>query len=709
MPNLFNPHLKGMVLCLCVMSFLLFSCKKPSHDFKTWQVYRGDQGSSAYSELDQIHSGNVDQLEVAWEYATGDASDGNRSAIQCNPIIVDGMMYVTSPQLKLIALDAATGKEIWRFDPFEGRNARGVNRGVTYWEDGNDRRIIIGAGPDLYALDAETGTLIDSFGSKGKIDLREGLGRDPSTLSVWVTSPGIIYHDLLIQGTALGESYGAAPGFVRAYDVRTGKIVWTFHTIPQPGEFGYETWEEDNYKDVGGVNSWTGMCLDEERGIVYVPTGSAAFDFFGGYRTGENLFANCLLALDAKTGERIWHYQLTHHDLWDYDLPAPPTLVTINKEGREVDAVAQITKQGLVFMFDRETGEPIFPIEERPVPQSKLPGESSWPTQPFPVKPPPFVRHVFDESQITDISEESNQYIREFIKGANYGTIYTPPSLEGTVQFPGTRGGGEWGGPAFDPESGILYVNANEVPFFIKLKPLKPEGNNEVLSGKSIYRLNNCSMCHGGDLSGVGAFPSLQTISIGQEDVINLLSTGKGQMPAFPQLSQQQKEALVDYLFNPEKYADEEVADQLEDTRYVHDGWNILEDQDGYFGVKPPWGTLNAIDLNKGEILWQVPLGVYPELIERGLPPTGTQNLGGPIVTKGGLVFIGATRDEMFRAFDKQTGEIVWEYRLPFGGQATPSTYEIDGVQYIVIAAGGGGKVGAKSGDRYVAFKLKGS
>ena len=707
MPKPFNLSLKSIVPCFFFLS-ILFSCKKSADDYSTWRVYRGDQGSTAYSDLDKINTETVDQLEVAWEYATGDASEGNRSAIQCNPIIVNGKMYVTSPQLKLMALDAATGEEIWRFDPFEGRTSRGVNRGVVYWEDGKDQRIILGAGPDLYSLDAETGSLIDSFGSEGKIDLREGLGRDPATLSVWVTSPGIIYEDLLIQGTALGESYGAAPGFVRAFDVRTGETVWTFHTIPQPGEFGYDTWEEDNYKDVGGVNSWTGMCLDEERGIVYVPTGSAAFDFYGGYRTGENLFANCLLALDARTGERVWHYQLTHHDLWDYDLPAPPTLVTINQDGKEIDAVAQVTKQGLVFMFDRVTGEPIFPIEERPVPQSELLGENTWPTQPFPVKPPPFVRQVFDESQITDISEESNQYIREYIKDANYGTVYTPPSLEGTVQFPGTRGGGEWGGPAFDPETGILYVNANEVPFFIRLKPLQSEKNG-VLSGKSIYRLNNCSICHGGDLSGVGTFPSLQTISIGKEDVKKLLSTGKGQMPAFPQITLEQKEALIDYLFDPEKYADEEVEEELDDLRYVHDGWNILEDQDGYFGVKPPWGTLNAIDLNKGEILWQVPLGIYPELIKRGLPPTGTQNLGGPIVTKGGLVFIGATRDEMFRAFDKQTGEIVWETKLPFGGHATPSTYEINGEQYIVIAAGGGGKVGARSGDRYVAFKLRGS
>ncbi|XOV95221.1 MAG: PQQ-binding-like beta-propeller repeat protein [Bacteroidota bacterium] len=705
MPNHINPIARRLQWYLLSTILFLLACDTQK-DFQTWEVYRGDPGSTSYSNLNQINKNNIDQLEVAWEYATGDVEEGSRTSLECNPIIVNGKMYVTSPRMKLICLDAVSGKEIWRFDPYEGKRGGGVNRGVAYWGDKYGGRIFIGAGMDLYCLDAETGSLITEFGGDGKIDLRAGLGRDTSKLFVRITSPGIIYGDLLILGSSVSESYGSAPGFIRAYDVRSGDIAWTFHTIPQPGEYGYDTWEEDNYKEVGGVNAWTGLALDQERGIVYAPTGSASFDFFGGYREGENLFANCLIALNAKTGERIWHYQLVHHDIWDYDLPAPPTLVTINKEGKEIDAVAQITKMGWVFVFDRETGEPVFPIEEVSVPQSGVLAETSWPTQPRPSKPPAFVRQVFDESQFSDISEGSYEYIKDFLKNSKYGPIYTPPSLEGTVQFPGTTGGGEWGGPAFDPESGVLYVNANEVPSFIMLKPINAD--NQELTGKQLFSLNNCASCHGSDLMGVGAFPSLRPVSISKQEVMSLLQTGKSQMPAFPHLTIEQKEAIIDYVFNPEKYKGEESEEFMKNSRYVHYGNNDLEDQDGYFGVKPPWGTLNAIDLNDGEILWKVPLGIYPELIEKGLPPTGTQNMGGPIVTKGGLVFIGATRDEMFRAFDKRTGDVVWEYKLPFGGHATPSTYEVDGVQYIVIASGGHGGIGIKSGDRYVAFKLKG-
>ena len=691
--------LRGLIIL-----FFLASCSKVSKEYKVWDTYRGGPESIAYSSLDRINKTNVKQLKVAWEYHTGDITEGARTAIQCNPIIANGMMYVTSPKLKLIALDPASGTEKWTFDPFKGREGFGVNRGVIYCENKLDKRIFYSAGSWLYAINADTGEPTSSFGDNGKIDLRVGLDRDPENISAGATSPGIIYEDILIQGVTVSESYEAAPGFIRGYDVLTGELIWTFRTIPQPDEFGYETWEKDNYREVGGANVWTGFSLDKERGIVYAPTGSAAFDFYGGYRKGKNLYANSLIALDAKTGEKIWHHQLVHHDLWDYDLPAPPTLVTVKNNGREVDAVAQVTKMGMVFLFDRESGEPVFPIEERPVPQSTVPGEETWPTQPFPVKPPPFVRHKFTEEDFSNISEASYKFIKDFLKEANYGQIYTPPSLNGTVQFPGTRGGGEWGGPAFDPESGIMYVNANEVPMFIRLKRLGVS-KDQALSGAQLYQLNNCSMCHGPDRTGVGAFPSLLEISRSPEEVISLLGTGKGQMPAFSNLTEEQKKNLTDYLFNPT--ADNEEEPTLGDLRYVHDGWNILADQDGYFGVKPPWGTLNAIDLNEGKILWKVPLGEYPELIEKGLPPTGTQNLGGPLVTKGGLIFIGATRDEKFRAFDKVTGEILWEYHLPAAGHATPSTYEVDGEQYIVIAAGGGGKVGTRSGDAYVAFKLK--
>ena len=713
--ELMNPikHFQNILYFSGCLLFIL-SCK-PKEDHTTWSVYRGDPANTAYSGLDQINKENVNQLEVAWTYHTGDAEEGNRSAIQCNPIIVNGMMYVTSPKLKLIALDPATGKEIWRFDPFTGTQSSGVNRGVTYWKEGADKRIYFSAGSFLYALNANDGTIITTFGKKGKVDLREGLGRDPAKLAVAASSPGIIYKDLLIQGTALGEGYDAAPGFIRAYDVKSGKIAWTFHTIPQPGEFGYDTWSENAYLETGGTNSWAGMSLDEKRGIVFIPTGSPAFDFYGGNRKGKNLFGNCLLAIEAATGKLIWHYQLVHHDLWDYDLPAPPNLLTVTQEGKEIDAVAQVTKMGMVFIFNRETGEPLFPIEERPVPPSYLLGEEVWSTQPFPVKPLPFVRHQFSEADVTDISPESHQFVLDKIKGARMGSIYTPPGTEGVVQFPGTRGGAEWGGAAVDPEHGIMYVNANEIPLLISMKQIDIEGQEEFLAsaGQRIYALNNCTSCHGAERAGTNVYPSLQNLSKTrtEKQIASVLKTGKGQMPAYPNLSADDIEALMAFLFdkkdlkNPKALNVKNLAEKK--YRYVHSGWNVLTDSSGYPGVKPPWGTLNALDLNTGEILWKVALGEYPELIAKGLPPTGTQNLGGPAVTAGGLVFIGATRDKKFRAFDKDTGEILWEYKLLAGGNATPSIYEIEGKQYIVIAAGGGGRVGSESGDAYVAFRLK--
>lgn len=699
-----------LVSCLIVIGF---SCTHQD-DHSTWAVYRGDAGNTAYSGLNQINKENVNQLAVAWTYHTADAEPGNRSAIQCNPIIVNGMMYVTSPKLKLIALDPANGKEIWKFDPFEGQQSAGVNRGVTYWESDNDKRIFFTAGSYLYALNADSGKLVEGFGTDGRVDLREGLGRDPAKLFVEASSPGAIYKDLLIQGTALGEGYDAAPGFVRAYNVKTGKIEWTFHTIPQPGEPGYETWPEGAHNEVGGVNSWAGISVDHRRGIAYIPTGSPAFDFYGGNRKGQNLYGNCLIALEAATGKLIWYYQLVHHDLWDYDLPAPPNLLTVTHKGKRVDAVAQVTKMGMVFLFDRETGEPLFPIEERPVATSTLLGEEVWSTQPFPVKPPPFSRHKFTLDDVTDISPESKQAVLDKIKDAKYGSIFIPPDTRGVVQFPGTRGGGEWGGAAVDPSGGIMYVNANDIPLLISMKQIEVDGHEEFLAsaGRRLYTLNACTSCHGADRTGTNVYPALNNLAKTktEKEVATLLRTGKGQMPAFPNLSEEDMNALLAFLFNKNDLKNPAFVNVKNPAerkyRYAHSGWNVLTDHEGYPGVKPPWGTLNAIDLNKGEILWKVPLGIYPELIEKGLPPTGTQNLGGPAVTAGGLVFIGATRDKMLRAFDRDTGKILWEYELPAGGNATPSVYQVDGKQYVVIAAGGGGRVGSESSDAYVAFTL---
>lgn len=701
-------YLPVLFLLVCFLS-----CKHKENSFGAWEVYRGDKSSSGYSSLDQINAGNLQKLKVAWTYHSGDAREGNRSAIQCNPIIVNNKMYVTSPALKLMALDAGTGKELWRFDPFAGVEPTGVNRGVTYWAGGNDKRIFFSAGVYLYALDADNGSMIKTFGDNGKVDLRVGLGRDPQHLAVWSTSPAIVYKDLLIQGTALGEGYDAAPGFVRAYNVHDGKIAWTFHSIPQPGEFGYDTWDTASYKAVGGTNAWAGMSLDEKTGTVFIPLGSPAFDFYGANRKGQNLFGNCLVALNAATGERKWHYQLVHHDLWDYDLPAPPTLITLKKEGKAIDAVAQVTKMGMVFLFDRNSGEPLFPIEERPVPSSALTGEFTSPTQPFPLKPAPFSRQQFSANDITDISDSARAFIREKIGNAKMGRIYTPPDTNGVVQFPGTRGGAEWGGASVDPETGILYINANETPLLIKMKQvlISDDDSDKVSQGEKIYTLNNCTMCHGANRAGTNVFPSLlqlsKKMSAGQASAI--IEKGKGQMPAFPNLNVKDKEALLAFLFttkNKSSAATASANNKSSTYRYVHNGWIPLLDQDGHPGVKPPWGTLNAIDLNKGEIVWRIPLGEYPELAKRGIKQTGAPNLGGAIVTAGGLLIIGAAYDEKLRIFDKVNGKLLWEYTLPAGGYATPATYMWNNKQYIVIAAGGGGKVGTKSGDAYIAFCL---
>lgn len=681
-----------------------------------WPSYLGDQGRSHYSPLKQINASNVKTLEVAWTYQSGGARPDGRSQIQCNPLIVDGVLYGTSPELVLFALDAATGKELWRFSPLKGRGdhqALGVNRGVVYWADGQDRRILYSAGSTLFAVNAQDGKLIPTVGQNGGVDIRQGLGRDASQLYAIATTPGTVYRDLLILGTRVSEGPGpSAPGHIRAYDIRTGTIAWTFHTIPHPGEFGYETWPADAWKLSGGANCWAGMALDEKHGLVFVPTGSAAFDFWGGNRLGQNLFANCLIALDAATGKRRWHYQFVHHDLWDRDLPAAPTLLRVKRHGKSVDAVAQVTKSGHVFVFNRETGEPLFPIEERIVPSSDLQGESAWPTQPFPTRPAPFSRQVFSADQITDISPESHQAVLERFVKVRPHAPFLPPSREGTIIFPGFDGGAEWGGAAADP-GGILYVNANEMPWILTMVETKPKDGPQLSSGEQIYG-QICAACHGVNRSGdpARAFPSLQNIGqkLKKPDIVQLLNTGKGMMPSVAFLSEAQKQAVAGFLLDeaPASRAGDQptaTADVLISEPYSHTGYNRWLDTNGYPAVKPPWGTLNAIDLNTGEFVWKTPLGELPELTARGIPPTGAENYGGPVVTAGGLVFIAASKDEMFRAFDQKTGKVLWQARLPAAGYATPAIYSAKGKQFVVIACGGG-KCGTKSGDAYVAFAL---
>jgi quinoprotein glucose dehydrogenase len=676
-----------------------FNTPGPRQEQQDWPAYGGGPENNHYSRLAQINRSNVKRLAVAWSFDTHEVG-----GLQTSPIIIDGVLYGITPTQKIFALDAVSGNLLWKFD--SGIRGTQPDRGLAYWADGKDRRILVGVMNSLYALSAATGKPISSFAKEGRIDLRENLGREPaSAQSIALTSPAIVSKDLLIVGGRNPETLPAPPGDIRAYDVRTGKLRWSFHTIPHPGEFGYDTWPKDAWKTSGAANNWAGMALDPQRGIVYVPTGSAAFDFYGADRIGEDLFANCLIALSAQTGERIWHFQGVHHDLWDRDFPSPPALLTVKRGGKLIEAVVQTSKQGFVYLFDRASGQPLFPIDSRKYPPSTVPGEVAAPEQPLPTRPAPFARQLLTEDLVTTRTPEAQQWALENFKKFRSEGQFVPFSVgKDTVIFPGFDGGAEWGGPAVDVETGIIYINSNEMAWTGALAP-----NTGENSPHAIYT-SQCSVCHGEKLAGSPpAMPSL--IDVGYRlttaQIAATIKNGKGRMPGFPNLAEDQLFALIDFLTSGENKELSGSAPSPPSMKYRFTGYYRFLDPEGYPGIVPPWGTLNAINLNTGEYEWKIPLGEYPELAAKGQKNTGTENYGGPIVTAGGLLFIGATSfDKKFRAFDKSTGELLWEATLPFAGNATPATYEVNGRQFVVIAAGGGKDPKSGSGGVYVAFAL---
>ena len=694
--------LGAMMLLVSLGVFLAAQARQPSPG-PEWPAYGGGPDQIRYSPLKQINTTNVARLAVAWTYDTGETG-----GLQTQPLVVDGVLYGYTPTHKTFALRAATGEKLWTFD--SGIQGRGANRGLMYWSRANDQRVYAAVDQYLYALDARTGNPIPSFADGGRIDLRLGLGRDPTTQNVRLTSPGVVYNDLLIVGGRVGEGLPSSPGYIRAYDAKTGASRWTFHTIPHPGEQGYDTWSKDSWTYSGGANNWPGMALDQARGIVYVPTGSAAADFYGANRAGDNLYANCLLALDARTGRRIWHFQFVRHDIWDRDPPAPPSLVRVRRNGRWIDAVVQTTKQGFVFVFDRTDGTPLFPIEYQRYPASDVPGEIAADTQPLPTKPKPFSRQLLTEELLTTRTPEAHKWaLEQFATFRNRGQFLPLAVGSPTVVFPGFDGGAEWGGSAIDPATAILYVNANDIAWTGALAPAA-QGQN----GRALY-LQYCATCHRDDRTGTPPeIPSLGDVASRRwrAQLVDVIVKGAGRMPGFPAIGQPGVNAIVEYLVTgvaaPAPNPSSTTANAAPPMPYRFTGYNKFLDPEGYPAVAPPWGTLSAINLNTGDYAWQIPLGEYPELAAQGLKNTGTENYGGPVVTAGGLVFIGATNfDRKFHAFDKTTGALLWETTLPFGGNATPATYEAGGRQFVVIAAGGGkGKPGSPTGGVYVAFAL---
>ena len=676
-----------------------------------WRTYLADSGFSHASGLKQINAANVTRLEEAWRYEAGGAGENGETQMQCSPIVVKGILYCTSPRLHAFALDAATGAELWRFDPgYEPGLLPNPNRGVAYWEADagaivdHGQRILYTAGPFLYALDARTGKPVRAFGDGGRVDLHAGLPAQFASAPLVATTPGSVFGDLLIIGSRVEEFRGAAPGHIRAFDIVTGELRWVFHTIPRPGEYGADTWPAESLASAGGVNSWAGIAIDAERGLAFVPTGSPSFDFYGGDRHGDNLFANSLVALDARTGERVWHYQIVRHDLWDRDLPSPPNLITLRRDGEDIPAVVQATKTGHLYVFHRETGAPLFPLAESPVAGEGVPGERPAASQPVPVSPPPFAEYRFMPS---DRNPATKAAVQRRVKHLDRGQPFTVPSTRGMVLYPGMDGGAEWGGAAWDAQEQRLYINANEVPYLLQLTPV-PE---DLGMGPEMAYLALCAGCHGADRRGDGvSVPGLLHLGdrLSPLEAYRIVSAGRGRMPGFPAIPWYGRAAVLWHVYTAAEEAPAENGpgtNTAGEVAYLNAGFQKLTDPEGLPASRPPWGSLTAIDLATGRKRWRIPLGDYPQLLERGESGYGAENYGGPIGTAGDLLFIAATPDRMFKAYDKHTGELLWQAELPAAGFATPVTYAVDGRQYVVIAAGGG-KLGEHSGSTYVAFSL---
>ena len=697
-----HSHKKCIQYFVIVMAAVLFSgCKSKKDNDRTWSVYKADESSSSYSPLDEINTSNVKELQAAWTFTINDLPQSAQPAnSQCNPIIIDGVLYSLSAKRVAYAINAATGELIWSNDPFEGGGGGGVERGLTYWESGEDKRIFFAADNYLIALDAGTGKPISGFGENGKVNLNVGVRDKPKDIAVTKTSPSIIYKDLIICGSRLPDLYGTPPGYIRAYNCKTGKLVWTFHTVPLPGEPGYETWPKDAYKYAGGVNSWAGMSVDSKRGIVFMSLGSPTYDFYGVDRIGANLYGNCVLALDAATGKHVWHYQTVHHDIWDYDLPAPPTLVNLVKDGKEIDAVAQLTKQGFVFILNRETGEPVFPVEERPVPASNLPGEQAWPTQPFPTKPKAYARQLISENDLTNYSPADHDSILKKFRSMRYEGLYTPPDLKGTLMFPGTRGGTNWGGGAFDPATRILYIrstNAPDIQTIVRQDASIVIGMPVIDQGRRQYGIY-CGACHGSNKAGVGTNPSLVGLDkrMTRERALEKIKKGGGLMPPYAGvLNDDQLDAIVSYVHSVSSDSkglakvEGEGAQPVRDMYMNTTGYVTWKDPSGNPAIKPPWGMLHALNLTTGEYEWEIPLGNDDKRQSQGGPETGLEGKSGPTVTAGGLIFIAGAEDKKFRAFQKSTGKLLWETTLPAMANATACTYMVKGRQYVALSVGG--------------------